>query len=272
MKQELTRPQGTDFRLFLQEELLRRCRANPSYSLRAFAKSLGTDFSSLSKILKGKRPLGPRAIRNLGKRLGLGPAELQRYLGGLKRSHNAITGSETTLIEADTDYGQLALDSFQIISDWQHYAILELMRVDQFRSEEKWIARALGITVSEAHITLERLERVGLIEKTAEGWVDISGGKSTTVHNEFTATAFRSLQRQILERALVALEEVPMEKRDQSSMTMAIDTDRLPEAKEMIKDFRRKLAKFLSRGERRDQVYNLGISLYPVSKIEGELQ
>jgi len=48
---------------------------------------------------------------------------------------------------------------------------------------------------------------------------------------------------------------------------MAIDTERLGEAKEKIKLFRRELAAFLSRGRKRDQVYHLGISLYPISDI-----
>ena len=50
-----------------------------------------------------------------------------------------------------------------------------------------------------------------------------------------------------------------------TSMTMAIDVDRLPEAREVITKFRRELCALLENGEQ-TRVYNLGIQLYPVSE------
>jgi hypothetical protein len=48
---------------------------------------------------------------------------------------------------------------------------------------------------------------------------------------------------------------------------MAIDPRDLPEAKERIKKFRRELMTYLQRkGTRFDEVYQLAISLYPISK------
>lgn len=52
-------------------------------------------------------------------------------------------------------------------------------------------------------------------------------------------------------------------------MTMAVDKQRLPEAKALIKSFRRDLAKLLSRGKKRDEVYNLSIALFPITNIRG---
>ncbi len=246
---------SSDFRGLLQEELIRRARANPRYSMRSFARTLGMDPSTLTKVLNGKRVLGPRAIRKLSLRLGLSAEQLQRF---------SPAGAQ-----AEPGYQQLSLDVFRVISDWHHYALLELMRVDSFRSSSRWASRVLGISQVEVRSAIERLQRVGMVRVDAEGnWIDLSDGKSTTVGNDFTAAAFRNLQRQILQKALVALEEVPLNLRDQTSMTFAIDTQKLPEAKVRITAFRRELATFLSRGERRDQVYHLGISLYPVTKTE----
>jgi transcriptional regulator with XRE-family HTH domain len=64
------------FRLFLQGELLSRCRKNESYSLRAFARALGCDAGTLSKVLSGKRAIGKITITRFGARLGLGPEEI----------------------------------------------------------------------------------------------------------------------------------------------------------------------------------------------------
>jgi hypothetical protein len=49
---------------------------------------------------------------------------------------------------------------------------------------------------------------------------------------------------------------------------MAIDIGKLPEARERIKEFRRDLAKYLCRSGGRNDVYNLSISLYPLTLLE----
>ncbi len=247
---------GAPFREFLQSELVRRCQQNPSYSMRAFARMLQTDPSTLAKILSGKRVLKKRAIQKLGIRLGLTPFALARF-------------TTTTQTPSGPEYAVLSADAFHVISEWYHYALLELLRVDHFKPDARWAGRALGISKLEVCAALERLQRVGMLKIDEHGnWIDLSGGRSTTVGNDFTAAAFRNLQRQVLQKALVALEEVPMERRDQTSMTFAADSSQMIEAKARIKEFRRDLAAFLSRGARRDQVYHLGISLYPVIRFE----
>ncbi|MGE3975681.1 MAG: DUF4423 domain-containing protein, partial [Bdellovibrionales bacterium] len=69
--------------------------------------------------------------------------------------------------------------------------------------------------------------------------------------------------------AIQALETVPMSQRDQSSMTMAIDTSLMDAAKEKIKNFRRELCDFFQKENNpRNAVYQLTISLCPLTKIE----
>jgi len=252
-----------NFRLFLQDELIRRTKKNPRYSLRSFAKSIGCDVSSLAKILSGKRAIGRITIMRLSSRLGLSAQATEIFL-----SKHRETKKEPP-IGITADYATLAADTFHVVSDWYYYAILELIQTDDFRAESKWISRVLGITSSEANIAIERLLRLGMIEvdsKTGH-WKEAGSGRLTTLGNRFTNHAFQNLQRQVLEKAILALDEVPIELRDQSSMTMAIDIDKLEAAREKIKTFRRELAAFLSRGQKQQEVYNLSISMYPVTQI-----
>ena len=65
-----------DLSALLGDELRRRRQRNPRYSLRAFARTLGTHHSTLSRIMERRRRLTPRAIRALGARLGLTPAQI----------------------------------------------------------------------------------------------------------------------------------------------------------------------------------------------------
>lgn len=250
-----------DFRLFLQKELLKRCKANPKYSLRAFARLLNAEPSFVSKLLNRKRSITPALVRRFGKQLGFGPSETARYLEGLSEKQPV-----KSVGTSKTDYRNLSLDHFEMIADWQHYAILELVSVNGFQASFRWIATRLGITVSEARAAVERLERLEFLEITEDGrWINCSGS-NTTVGNEFTAVAFRKLQKQILEMAIDALEDTPIEKRSQTSMTMAIDSSKIKEAKKRIDVFRRDLTTYLQSGSKRDGVYQLSVSLYPLTK------
>lgn len=246
----------SDFRLFLQQEFVSRCRKNPRYSLRAFAKSLSIEPSPLSAILRGKRPITEKMKKRLGLAIGIPLESLSQF-----------TKSEAN---PGTEFQQLTLDSYAIISDWYHYAILELIRLKSFKPDLTFISKTLSISKTEAHIAIERLQRVGLLEIKSNGkWVDTStNGLATNINDDLTSQASKKLQKQILEMAIQALETLPTHVRNHTSITMAINPEDLPEAKMRIKNFRRELCDFFERNKKPTQVYNLGISLYPVTKVE----
>ena len=160
------------------------------------------------------------------------------------------------------------MDSFQVISDWYHFAILEIISLPPYSDgDPKAIARALGLTHAEITAALERLQRLKLLARQPNGRLSNISGNNSTLGGPDSAPALRSLQRSILQKAILALEEIPVEVRDQSSMTMAVDSKRLPEARAAIKSFRRKLSEILQSSKTRDAVYHLGISLYPVTPV-----
>ncbi|MDH4469339.1 MAG: TIGR02147 family protein [Bacteriovoracaceae bacterium] len=243
-----------NFRLFLQNQFLERCRRNPKYSLRAFAKFLEVDASTLSQILREKRSLSITLQRSFAQRLGVDPKEVENL--------------PTTKTKKEKNVRELALDAFQVIADWYHYAIFELITVKGFKNDSKWIAKTLSISSTEVSIALERLVRLDLIKIDSSGKLTQGTPLVTTTGNPYTATAFRKLQHQVLGKASAALEEIPMELRDQSSMTFAINTKQLNEAKKRIKNFRRGLCDYLQKTKDRDAVYQLGISFYPVTNIK----
>lgn len=256
-------PETHNLREFLQSELVRRCRNNRRYSLRAFARCLKLESSYLSKVLRGHRPITANLIEKVREPLALGPNEVEKFKAAVQSERKRRGSHPPAPLE---NFQQLTLDSFQVISDWYHYAILELTTVEQFRSDPQWIAETLGITHSDAQLAIERLLRLGLLKLREDNTFEPVENHTTT-NNPFTSTAFRRLQKGILEKALAALEEIPMEERDQSTVTFATDTSLLPGAKQMIKDFRRQLAAYLQpAGRPRNSVFHLSVSLYPVAR------
>ena len=260
---KLTEAKVRDFRLFLQGELTRRCEANERYSLRAYARSLRIAPSALSAILNGKRPITGNMKLRLGLGLGLSPQDLGRF------QENKVQGTRAKGPGQTLEFQQIAFDAYAVIADWYHYAILELIYLENFQADPKWIAKSLGITKSEVNIAVERLQRVGLLKIENGTWTDTTpNGHATNIQGNLTSEASRKLQRQILEKSIRALNEVPVTVRNHTSMTMAINTEDLPEAKERIANFRRELCAFLGRNGKPTQVYQLAVSFYPVTQIE----
>lgn len=252
---------AADFRVLLQDELAKRCQNNPAYSLRAYAKLLKTDAGTLSKILNKKRPLGRISIEKFSRQLGLDPIEARKYMTPKKLNQTDSVNRETF------EYQELTLDQFNLIAEWQHFAILEVMRLNDFRPSSAWIAKRLGISIHEVNAAIDRLVRLKLLEINGKGeWLDLSEGRTTTVHHAFTTTALKRLQRAYLEQAALALDLVDIVFRDQSTMTMAVDVDKIQLAKDEIRKFRRRMAKLLSRTSKCDEVYNLCISLFPLTQ------
>jgi len=78
-------PQELDFRSFLQNELEKRCKKNPRFSLRAFARTLEVEPSALSKILHGKRALTPKMLMRMASQLGLPTQDIERFASQQER-------------------------------------------------------------------------------------------------------------------------------------------------------------------------------------------
>ena len=236
---------------WLRREYQSRRVRNASYSLRAFSRLVGLSAGALSDILLEKRAFTPKMFTRIASRLSLSNSEQAKWLALVKSQ--------------DADYHELSDDQFQIIAQGSHYALLSLLETEDFVSDPRWIAKRLGILASEVKMIIERLERLGFI--SSHSGIRRAVSRITT-SQDIPSEALRESHREGLLQAIGAL-EAPLPLRDISSITMAIDVTRLPEAKSLIKTFRRDLSKLLEEGSR-TQVYNLNIQLVPVTKGDDE--
>jgi plasmid maintenance system antidote protein VapI/DNA-binding Lrp family transcriptional regulator len=252
------KPAG-NFRELLQDELVERCRKNPNYSLRSFAKFLGIEPSALSQIINNKRPVTAKMKLRLGTALGLTLVQLEQV---------PINENDIVKKKPAHKYQQQELDSFALISDWYHYAILELIAVKGFKPDIAWVAQKLGITKSEANIAVERLQRLGLLKITAKGaWIDgVSGGALTHLKPGVTSDAAKKFQCQLLELSKNAVKEVDVQLRNHTSAAFVFDLADMPQAIERISEFRRAFAKEFQAKKNAQEVYQMQISFFPLTK------
>lgn len=252
-----TKP-SKDFVDLLQEEFARRIERNPSYSLRAFAKFLGVHHFTLSRTLKERRPLTLKMIQKLGSKLKMDPETIQNFATQSRERRRKLPHFEA-----------LELSKYQVIHDWYHYAIFELVTLRGFQPTPEWIAERLNISQSVAESAIGRLFRVGLLTQAKNGkWVQ-SSANITTMQNDFTTQALRARQKQILELGIRAIDEIPYEMRIQGSITIAMSSKRLPEVRKRVQQFRKQLCAILQKDKERDAVYELVTSFYPMTAVKG---
>lgn len=250
----------------LREEFLARKKRNPKYSLRAFAGFLGCSAAQLSHILRGSKRVSETLERRFVHALRLA-GERRRLFETVARFERAETGDDRgalqeTLRDLCMAGGKslvLKADVFQLMANWHHQAIVELTHVQDFRSDPAWIATALGISRLEAEVAVERLLRLGLLEHTGRGLRSASPDGFQV--EEVPSRAVRSLHRTMLARAVRALDEQPVHERDFTTITMAVDPARLPEARRCIRRFHQEIQKCLEVGVR-TRLYQVGIQLF----------
>lgn len=228
---------------------------NPSYSLRAFSKKIGIQPSALSEILNGKRVVSSKMGKRILDGLGTNPIESKKIITGFQ--------------DNNTETANLNLEHFKVISDWYYFAILSLAEIEDFSIEPEWIAKRLNIQRREAKKAVETLLNLGMLEKDELKGNYKATGIQYKTPSDIANISLKTHTFQTLDLARESLISDPIESRDFSTVTMAIDPRNIDEAKRMIQVFRRRLTKRLESGNKKE-VYKLAIQLFPLSRNGNE--
>lgn len=237
----------------LENRLLGAKSRSLQYSQRAMAKRLGLSSGALSEILKRKRKISPKLAERLAEKMQLSPAE--RRAVGLRVESK---------LESEFE---LSSDSFHLISDWWHFAILNLTQVEGFKSDPLWIAGRLGLPKSKINSAIDLLKRSGLLIQLPNGNLKRTHSRlrtSDNIRNLAIQKAHR-LDLELIDRSL----NLPVNTRDLTSVTMTIDPEMLPRLREIIRKFEDELTEE-AESVRGKEVYRLAIHLFPLTKVDSK--
>lgn len=261
----------TSYRMLLQDEFQQRVRRNPAYTLRAYARDLGVPVSNLSDVLRSKRGLAIETARKMAESLRLGEHEGKYFVALVQKEHGRSLAqrseAEGTLraLEAAHGMSEISLETFAVLADWVHFAVLELTYLEDFRADGGWIAARLGISRAEADAAVEKALKLGLLARDADGRLR-DAEKNLATGNDVPSKYIRDHHRQILAKAERALEEVGVEEREFAAITMAIDASKLPEAKAALREFRRKFCKNIQHSRKKNRVYCVALQFFPMDR------
>ena len=220
---------------------------------------MGLSSGALSEILRGKRSLNLKTKKRILEKLEFSPRERLDFLDS-----DLIKGQESAKVE----YNELSQDQFHLISDWWHYGILNLVKTKTFKDDIAWIGERLGLSVKVANEAWQRLFRMGFLLKKMNGKIIRKHPQLSTSDNIFNLSVRKShLQDlKLIEKSI--LDQSP-EQRDVVSMTLAIQKNDIPRAKELIRQFRDQFGTDLE-SKNPNEVYKLTIAFYPLTVLKTE--
>jgi uncharacterized protein (TIGR02147 family) len=258
------------FRDLIELELGRRIKQNPRYSLRAFSKALGVDVGNLSRCLNGQAAISFKTAEKIMTGMSLAASDRASFMQSLldaKKPSKKSNAKSIKLQSVEPNYRELDLETFEAITDVFHYALLELTYLENFSSDPAWIAHQLGRSTLEVKLAIKRLKEVGLLTETSGRLQKTIKPILKTKPGITTSPALRRQQKQVLEMAIEALENQPIGKRCNVSMTMPIDETKIEMARRRITAFVDDLCSELATGKK-TKVYQMGVCFYSIQNNE----
>lgn len=240
---------------FLNKEFKKRQNKNKAYSMRAFAKSLKMDSSTLTQILSGKRKLSFVTAKKIVQLLSLDKATQNILL----LSYDDF--NKKFLCEEDFFVPNEEL-SAELMSHWEYYTVLSYLEINCYYDVKK-IAEDIGTTPEIVQSIIENLLTLNII-KLEKNKLKITG-KQLTAPRTFNSKSLSKVHQENIQKALDIFLDPSVKLKDFSGITIAMSSKKFFEAQEMIKTFRRSLGEFLRENdEKEDSVYRLNIQLFPL--------
>jgi uncharacterized protein (TIGR02147 family) len=251
----------------LRRKLTELQARNPKFSVRAFAGRLGLQPAATNEILKGDRHVSRKMAERLATKLHLDPSERAEFLGHFseraRRARRLPENRSPDRLESQKEVLRLTSDQFTVISDWVHFAILNLVKTIDAKNDGPWMAERLAISETRVAGAIDRLTRLGLLEKDREGkWVRTYARINTP--DDVLNVSVQKSHLADMDLARESILRDPLDRRDFSSMTMALSPSLLPRAKEILRKAQDEITALAAEAPA-TEVYRLTNYLFPLS-------
>lgn len=263
-----------DYRAYLRDFYASRKAASQSFSHRAFSRRAGLRSSNyLSLVMKGERDLSSEMAPRFARACGLVKQEADFFCELVAYCQAKTTDEKTRHQERLSRYRRFR-EAHQLLDEQQAYhahwyvpALRELVSLPGFREDPKWLAGMLEPSISpkQAAEALETLCRLGLLVRDASGKLSQAQPLLTTGPGPLGHQIFVYHQTMI-ELGKQALDRLPREERDISSVTLCVAEATLPLLKQRIRELRRELLQLAELEAAPERVVQVNFQLFPLSR------
>lgn len=268
----------SDYRKFLQEFYELEKSLDSSFSYRVFAAAVGMDASLLLKILQGKRHISSKCIDVFVKFFRFKDAKAEYFremiaYGKAKNDEDVRRHFETLQKMRPAASRELDEARYRYFQQWYYPMIRSALDVFNYRGTQD--AAALGeccipkLSASQVENAVDALLQLGLAHARNDGRVVPTEAHLKTMEHWLSA-CISDYQSSIAELAGKSIQNTPKEKRDISTLTMALDSQQIDKIREILAKTRKAIVNVVNAMPPQicDSVYQLNFQLFPMMKKE----
>lgn len=262
-----------NFRLYVRDYYMER-KVRSGFTWRDFAKSAG--YSSpvfLKLVCDGKTNLSEAGIERVASAMGLVGVDLQyfRLLVTFNQekdsSKQKACFAQMRKLAKENATVLVGEDQYDYYNSWLNPVLREIAPQMKGATPAKIADQVLFDTdTPKVKKSLNLLQKTGLLRKDDNGNYLQSGKFVSTGSLEVASLAIREMHRQMGELAVKSLDEVPMNERDVSGLTIGISEEAFSKISKEIAEFRRRISAIVMEDEGDERVYRLNVQLFPLTK------
>jgi uncharacterized protein (TIGR02147 family) len=231
-------------------------------SLRDFAKYIELDPSTLSKILTKRRGIPKSQAFRIARKLFQNENDQLLFVDSVlhsKKDSNETNQNDILKIE-ETD----SRDTFFIISEWEYFAILNVLKLKNFDHTAEFISIVLNLPIKRVHYCLSILARNRFII-IEEDFIKRTNHEINT-SKEVISRALRLAHLEELELAKIKI-DLDLDQKYFSSDVFTIAKKDLPKLKKIIDRMYKECDRLTDTSES-EEVYILSSQLFPLSQCQ----
>lgn len=224
-------------------------------------------------MVNGQRSPGPALIEKICRNLGLSASEsayfkdlvqLQKVKKDVRLSLEVIKQIESRTPERG--YRKISEETFRRVATPHHYAIREMVRLEGFVEDARWISERLRFPIPHFEVSsvIDDLLAAGMLERDAEGKL-----KQAQPHidspTDILSEALKGFHDHALEMARASQHIGDYKEREVSGGAFAIKKKDIEKAKKLIRAFQAQLCE-LTESVSGDEVYHLQVAFFPLTE------
>lgn len=267
----------TDYRAYLRAMIAWSKEHRRGFSYRSFAKKAGFSSPSFLKLVAdGQRRLSPESVERVAQGLGLERREVEAFealveMGQAESDSRRNRAYARIAKMAQRDpVKKLEVDQYEAYSRWQTMVVRELAQLPDFDEDPERLAKRMRFKTKPDEIRrgIDNLERLGLLVRGEDGRLE-PAEKNLTSGPEVRSLAIRNFHRSMLQRAVEALDTVPLAERNVSGVTVALNPRQYQRVIELVMTLRREVlavAEDVQPGDEAPQIHQLSFALFPLTQ------
>ena len=267
----------SDYRGYIKDAIGEKRKRNPQYSYRSAANRMGISSGSLIRILNGTRHAGPELLPKLITFLGLKKREAEYFslivgFESIKDENKRRACYQKIMRMRAQRNKSVPPGNYRFFEQWYHVALYELLRTGAYSGDDAAFGAQLIPPVSESKTrkALDLLKRLGYVREAGKSGAACAVHPFLTTGDSWESAAIHAFQTAVSNLGARALDTIPKEERDISTLTMALSKEAFAKVRDVVKKARMEISAIECDCANPERVYQINFQCFPMSVGKGK--